>query len=200
MKLRQMQGKVVDKELMESRRVKAEMEHEEIHTVQEAEVQVKNAKELWADVIKNGAAMREKELLDYHNKEIIGEEPKIIKKKKRILAGIKKKLKRDHTFHYLSRHVGKGMRESMKRLKIVGSNKVHDECIVDREKMEEKIMDYNRKHFKKAHSSKVYNDKIYKELRNDAVRNKIMNGTLQREECDNENVHKFLQLLNRNRN
>ena len=50
----------------------------------------------------------------------------------------------------------------MKWLQIVGSNESHNECVIDREKMEEKIMDYNRKHFKKAHSSKVYNDKFIK--------------------------------------
>ena len=164
MKLRQIQGKVVDNDLMESRRVKAEMENEEINTIQEAEEWVENAKESWEEVVKNGKEMREKELLDYHNEEIIGEEPKIIKKKKRIIAGIKKKLKRNHTFHYLSRHVGKGMRESMKRLQIDSPNELNNEYIIDKEKMEEKIMDHNRKHFKKAHDSKVYNDKIYKEL------------------------------------
>ena len=90
MKLRQIQGKVVDNDLMESRRVKAEMENEEINTIQEAEEWVENAKESWEEVVKNGKEMREKELLDYHNEEIIGEEPKIIKRRNELLQELKR--------------------------------------------------------------------------------------------------------------
>lgn len=195
MKLRELQGKVVNIDLMNSRKQKAEMNDEVIDTIQDAEEWVEKAKKLWENVIKNGKEMREKELLDYHHEEILGDDQEIIKKKKRILAGIKKKLRRDHTFHYLSRHVGKGKRETMKRLQIPSSDGSEDEYVIDREKMENKIMEYNRSHFKKAHNSKVFNDKIYKELRNDNVRDKILNGTLQREECDDDNVYEFLKLL-----
>jgi len=184
---------------MNSRKQKAEMNDEVIDTIQDAEEWVEKAKELWENVIKNGKEMREKELLDYHHEEILGDDQEIIKKKKRILAGIKKKLRRDHTFHYLSRYVRKGKRETMKRLQIPSSNGSEDEYVIDREKMENKIMEYNRSHFKKAHNSKVFNDKIYKELRNDNVRDKILNGTLQREECDDDNVYEFLKLLHQNR-
>ena len=51
--------------------------------------------------------MREKELLDYHHEEINETDEKAVKKKKKIMAGIKKRLKRNHTFHYISRHAGK---------------------------------------------------------------------------------------------
>ena len=40
---------------------------------------------------------------------------KLVKKKKKIMAGIRKKLQRDHVFHYLSRHVGKGLRDTIRR-------------------------------------------------------------------------------------
>ena len=33
-----------------------------------------------------------------------------------MLSGIKKVMMRNHTFHYLSRHAGKGQRDSIKRL------------------------------------------------------------------------------------
>ena len=57
--------------------------------------------------------MREKELMDYHHKEILEEDDKSIKKKKKVLAGIKRKLKRNHMFHYVSRYADKGNREKM---------------------------------------------------------------------------------------
>ena len=104
----------MDNDLMKSRKKRAEIDNEEIVTIQDAEEWVDKAKESWENVVKNGKEIREKELLDYHHEEIIGDDIKMIKKRKRIVAGIKKKLKRDHTFHYLSRHVGKGKRESMK--------------------------------------------------------------------------------------
>jgi len=149
-------------------------------------------------VIENGKELREKELLDYHHEELIGEDQKMIKKKNKILAGIRKKLKRDHTFHYLSRHVGKESRSGLKRLCINQSDNEGSKIIVKREEIEQEIMSYNTQHFKKAHASKVYNDKIYGELRNDTMRDKILNGELTSADCDNENVFEFLKLLHQN--
>ena len=48
---------------------------------------------------------------------------------------------------------------------------------------------------KKAHKSIIYKDKIYKILRNDSIRDKILEGRLRRDECDEERVYQFLQLL-----
>ena len=55
--------------------------------------------------------MHEKELIDYHNKEITEEDKIVMKKKKRTLDGIRRELKRNHTFHCMPRHVGKGIRQ-----------------------------------------------------------------------------------------
>ena len=41
----------------------------------------------------------------------------------------------------------------------------------------------------------MYKDKIYKILRNDRTRNKILEGKLRRDDCDNEQVYQFLKLL-----
>ena len=43
-------------------------------------------------------------------------------KKKKIIAGIQKKLRRNLTFHYLSRVVTKGVRDSAKRLQVPNNN------------------------------------------------------------------------------
>ena len=63
----------------------------------------------------------------------------------------------------------------MKRLQIPSSDTSGDEYVIYREKIEEKMIEHNRSHFKKAHNSKVYNDKMCEQLRNDNVRDKIFN-------------------------
>ena len=50
-------------------------------------------------------------------------------------------------------------------------------------------------HFQEAKSSNTYKEKIYDKLRTDDIRDRILNGTLCQDECDNQNVFNFLQLL-----
>ena len=106
MKLRQLKGIAIDNELMESKRKRAQV-NVSITSVEEAKEMLQTAKEQWNEVVQNGKEMREKELMDYHTKEIIEEDEKAVKKKQKVLAGIRRKLKRNHTFHYISRHAGK---------------------------------------------------------------------------------------------
>ena len=120
------------------------------------------------------------------------------KKKNKIIASVRKRLKRDHAFHYLSRHAGKGSRQSLKRLCINSNDNERSKIIVKREEIEQEIMLFNTKHFKKAHVLKVYDDKIYGELRNNTIRDKILSGELIADDCDNENVFQFLKLLHQN--
>ena len=63
-----------------------------------------------------------KELLDYNHEELMSKNEEQVKKKKKIISGIKKNLRRNHTFHYLTRHIGKGERDSIKRIHIVDKN------------------------------------------------------------------------------
>ena len=97
-------------------------------------------------------------------------------------------------FHYLSRHVGKGLKDNIKRLQIVNDDdsKV---TLIKREEIESRIREHNTNHFKKAHRSIAYKDKIYDKLRRNPIRNKILSGTLRRDECDDERVYRFLKLL-----
>ena len=99
--------------------------------------------------------MREKELLDYYHEEIIGDDVKLIKKWKKILARIKKKIRRNHNFHYISRHIGKGVRENIKWLHVMNSNNEVDEMLIKREEIEDRIKQHNFNHFKKTHNSIV---------------------------------------------
>jgi len=121
MRIRELKGGVVNSDLKEKRKERADIT-EEVSNVEEAEEMLKCAKELYTELIQKGKEFREKELLDYHHVELIEEGEKLVKKKKKIIAGIRKKLRRNHTFHYLSRHVGKGIRDNIKRLQVENDN------------------------------------------------------------------------------
>ena len=122
MKLRELKGIVIEKDLMAKRKERANMKDVEISTINEVEEQLEKAKRLWNKVIEKDKEMRKKELLDYHHEEIIGDDVKLIKKRKKILARIKNKMRRNHTFHYISRHIGKGVRENIKQLHLMNFN------------------------------------------------------------------------------
>ena len=118
-----------------------------------------------------------------------GEGDKFIKKKKKILAGIRKKLKKNHTFHYLSRYSGKGLTDNIKRSQVVNENDNVEETIIKREEIENRIKSHNTARFKKAHNSIAYKDKTHDELRHNSIRDKMLNGTLQREDYDDGKVY-----------
>ena len=77
----------------------------------------------------------------------------------------------------------------------MNSNNEVDETLIKREEIEDRIKQYNINHFKKAHNSIAYKDKIYERLRQNSIWDKILNGILQREECNDEKVYRFLKLL-----
>ena len=85
----------------------------------------------------------------------------------------------------------------MKRVKIVNDcNEVIREC-QDRRKIEEEIAKYNKKHYRQAFESRAYQDKLYAVLKHDNIRNKILKGSLRREECNDDDVYEFMSLLKR---
>ena len=71
---------------------------------------------------------------------------------------------------------------------------------IQKEEIEKEIMNYNLNHFKQAHQLIVYRGKIYNKLKQNDVRDKILSRRLTREECDNEDVFEFLNLLKMSRN
>ena len=83
-------------------------------------------------------------------------------------------------------------------LHVPNENGEIQDTLVKREEIEEKISSYNTTHLKQAQNSIAYKDKIYQKLRQNVIRDKILNGTLQREECDDERVYRLLKLLHQN--
>ena len=82
-----------------------------------------------------------------------------MKMKKKILSGTKKKLRKTHAFHYVTRHIGKGDGERIKRFHTVDDeNKILKTC-VNREQIEDEIIKHDEQHSKQAHSSIMHEDK-----------------------------------------
>ena len=79
------------------------------------------------------------------------------------MNNIIKNQNRLHTFHYLTRHAGKGVNGCLKKL-IIKEDKGKLSTLVDRESIEEEIIQYNKQFFKKPTEMKVFNNKIYKRL------------------------------------
>ena len=195
MQLQKMKGIVVDKELIEKRRKEAELNEDDFRAVHEVEEALEKVKEEQNEIIEKGKEIREKEMLDYHHSEVICENDDQRKTKKKIISGIKKKLNKIYSFHYISRHVGKGEKYSIKRLHAVDKNNTIINTYMEQERIEQELSKYNEAHFKKAHDTIAYKDKIYVQLRDDQVRDKILEGRLRKEECNDERVFEFMKLL-----
>ena len=75
------------------------------------------------------------------------------KRRKKAIATIKKTNYHQQTFDMLTKQVGKGNKQSLKRVKVINeANGVVNE-FHDRKSIEEEIAKYNKKHFRKAYSS-----------------------------------------------
>ena len=91
--------------------------------------------------------------------------------------------------------MGVGRNKSLKQLKVIYRISNRTKKYNDRYEIENITINHNRKHFKKAHSSKIYDNSIYELLPNYSTREKIFNETLDKNNCGDEDVRIFLNLL-----
>ena len=135
--------------------------------------------------------------MDHHHVAIVGEDDKTQKKKNGIIQGTMKSVNRKHMSHCLTRHAGKGARDSFKIVHDVDDNIKIIKTHVNREWIEDEISKFNVKHFIKAHDDITHGCKIHKKLRQSSVRDRTLKGQLNREDCDNQKVCEFLKLIKR---
>ena len=76
----------------------------------------------------------------------------------------------------MTKHVGKGIKNSLKLLKMVNDDREIIKTIIARKEIEEELIRFNKSHFQKAHETKVCKDKICRKLRDNIIRDKILNG------------------------
>jgi len=140
-------------------------------------------------------ACREKELLDCYDRIIEeGDTPEIEEKRQKAIKTVKEKMQRNDTFSYLIRTLG-NPKNSLKKLRIHNESKSRMNTSYEREEIEKELIQFNRNHFSKAKETAVYKNKIIKALNKDEVRDKILEGTLTKDDVQHNDVHDFLKLL-----
>ena len=151
--------------------------------------------EEWDRQIKDEKLQRETKLLELYPTEIAGDDEDTQKRRKKALNTLNKARFRQRTFKILSRGVGKGTKTSLKKIRIENNEGGIEREIYDRKEMENKIITYNRDHFRQAFETIAYTDKIYTKLEDEEIRHKILSGDLDLEECSYKDVYDFLKLL-----
>ena len=131
--------------------------------------------------------------------EIAGDNDIAKKRRRQAIKSIKKAQYRQYTFSRLSKGVWRGKKKALKRVQIVNKNREVEKELQDRDSIEKAIAEHNKQHFKQAYSSKAYKDRIYNGLQCDNIRDKILRGELEIEDCDDRDVYSFLTLLKNHR-
>ena len=194
-RLKEVKGIFVNKERMEARKRKASIEDEDSnYTIQQIKDKIKEAEIQQKQLLQEGYEIREKEILDYHYYELDDKTEKDRKKKNKIKRSIIKSQQRLHTFYFLTKHAGKGVKGCLKKL-IVYDEQGNEQTILDRKSIEDHIINYNKQFFTEPTNTKVYNDKIYDKLSQIDIRDKVVNGNIRKNECDSKEMYEFLKIL-----
>ena len=85
----------------------------------------------WDELKKKGKEFREKDLLDFHDVEVANSTPTEKRLQSKIINSIKKSQQCQHTFHYLIKHAGRGVKGNIKRLHQVDSNNKIEHTFLD---------------------------------------------------------------------
>jgi len=129
---------------------------------------------------------REKELLDFNEHKIDNETKREKVLRKKIIIRV---------FKYLTRNVGKGENSSIKWLHEKDNKRRIINTFLDLQTIENKLINFNQRHYKKVMEILAYKDKLHDRLKDDDIRNKILEGTLSQRDCNNDEIFKFIQLL-----
>ena len=87
-------------------------------------------------------------MLDYTESELANDTEKEKKTRKRVLVRIKKERDWLHQFKYLTKHIGKGGKESLRRLYKVDQERNIIKTDLNKEDIKSKLIQYNTEHFK----------------------------------------------------
>jgi len=192
--IRKMKGKRVDEKALERRKEYANIDvnGKEINEIEEM---YKQAIATWNSFKEESKRSREDKLMELYPYDIADDNENNAKRRRKALKTVMQAQNRQRTFTMLTKYVGKGQKQTLKRLNIPMQDGQNYKQVSDRRTIENEIINYNKKHFKQAFTSKAYIDKIYENLRHDEIRDKVLKGELQKSECDYEEVYEFLRLL-----
>ena len=153
------------------------------------------AKDQWDELKTRAEEHREEDLLDCYGGEIeVGGIPEIREKRRKALKSVRDKMRINDTLSHLAKVVGKP-KKSLLKLRVINPRTKEIKNTCGRKEIESALAQHNRCHFSKAKNTPVYRDKITKAMHEDEVRDKILDGTLKREDVDNSDLIEFLKLL-----
>ena len=136
----------------------------------EVVMKLKESKEKFKDLDEKGQECRDKELMEMHPNESDEDSAANRKKEKEVLRKIQKEQTRNHDFHYITKHVVKGVNGSLKILQEKDDNVKIIKTHTKRKDNEEEIIKHNTKHCSMAIETKMYQDKIYAKLDDKATK------------------------------
>lgn len=116
----------------------------------------------------------------------------------KIAKKIAKSERRNYEFKYMTENIGRGLNRELSILDIVYEDTQEITTITSRKVIERTIIDHNENYFKKAKMSRAHNDEINENLKYETIRDKILRGELTLDDCDDENVCEFLNLVAKN--
>jgi len=194
--IRQKRGHKIDNGALERRKSIANISIEG-KSIEEIKEMYEIAIQEWNTFKVDAKKKQEQKLMDLYPYDIADDTVENEKRRKKALKTVRQAQYRQNTFNILSKEVGKGQKNSLKRLYVQDLETQQYKQISDRNKIEKEIMKHNQNHFKQAFDSKAYIDRIYDKLKHDEVREKIIKGELNENECDYKEVYAFLELLKR---
>ena len=165
------------------------------YSIEEIENKYKEAQSEWRVVVENRKKLREEELLDKNTVVIEGEDNKAQIKRRKIIKKLHKNETRKRSFKYITKYLGKDKNKSLNRVQVKNEEGDIVKTIYNWKEMENALIEHNKMHYRKAHKSIAHRDKIYNKLTCDKTRDKILNGTLSKDDCQYQAVYNFLTLL-----
>ena len=122
--------------------------------------------------------------MELHPTDAIGDSETTQRRREKAIRLIKQRTFRQHAFYILSKNIGKLHKAALKKVWLIEDK---GEVIVehqDRKSIEDEVIKHNKKLSTQACSTKAHGDKIHHRLTKDEVRDKMLNGALSLEECD----------------
>ena len=97
---------------------------------------------------------------------------------------------RNRDFKHVTLNAGKGKRVGLRSVQDIDGKVCHN-----KERIEYELREHDEMNFSKVKESKAHKDKIHNNLNGDEIRDKIMQGTLDIEDCDYDDACEFVCLL-----
>ena len=123
-------------------------------------------------------------MLDLYEVELNEETEKEKEKKFKIIRNIKRTLGKNRDFCHTTNNVKKGKKIGLRSAREEDVGRKEGIVCHNKKEVGKRLMHQNKEHFSKVKGSKAYKDKICANMIEDITREKILEGDLTREYCD----------------